>query len=146
MTDLKIEPFREGDTAAIVALWQSCRLLRPWNDPVSDIAFCTATANAGLFVGRRPGESDPLCTVMVGHDGHRGWMYYLAVAPDAQGSGLGRAMVDHAEAWLEANGAPKVQLMIRAENEPVARFYRALGYRTETVIVMSRWLRGGPSR
>ncbi len=83
---------------------------------------------------------------MVGHDGHRGWMYYLAVAPDAQGGGLGRAMVGHAEAWLKASGAPKVQLMIRAENEPVARFYQALGYRTETVVVMSRWLAGGASR
>ena len=113
---------------------------------MSDIAFCSATPNAGLFVGRRAGATDPVASVMVGHDGHRGWMYYLAVAPDAQGGGLGRAMVGHAEAWLKASGAPKVQLMIRAGNEPVARFYQALGYRTETVSVMSRWLNGGPSR
>ncbi len=132
--------------AAVVALWQACGLLRPWNDPLRDIAFCSATPNAGLFVGRRSGDSDPVASVMVGHDGHRGWMYYLAVAPNAQGGGLGRAMVGHAEAWLTENGAPKVQLMIRAENEPVARFYEALGYRTETVRVMSRWLNGAPSR
>ncbi len=146
MTELRIEPFQEGDTAAVVALWQACGLVRPWNDPGHDIAFCTATPHSVLFVGRRPVVGNLVATVMVGHDGHRGWMYYLAVAPAAQGAGLGRAMVGHAEAWLEETGAPKVQLMIRAENEAVSRFYQALGYRTETVVVMSRWLAGGPSR
>ena len=142
MTELEIGPLAEGDAAAVVALWQQCDLLRPWNDPARDIAFCTASANAELLVGRRPGERRLVATAMVGHDGHRGWLYYVVVAPDLQGGGLGRAMVDHAETWLARAGVPKVQLMIRAENTRVCQFYQGLGYQTEPRIIMSRWLAG----
>ena len=145
MTELEIEPFADGDAAAVVALWHQCDLLRPWNDPERDIAFCTASANAELFVGRRPGERRLVATAMVGHDGHRGWLYYVAVAPDLQGDGLGRAMVGHAEAWLARAGVPKVQLMIRAENARACQFYEGLGYQTEPRIIMSRWLAGKPA-
>jgi ribosomal protein S18 acetylase RimI-like enzyme len=81
---------------------------------------------------------------MCGHDGHRGWVYYVAVSPDLQGEKLGRAIMAKAEEWLLALGVPKLELMIRDNNAEVVRFYEALDYKTEPVIVMSRWLRPQP--
>lgn len=77
---------------------------------------------------------------MVGHDGHRGWLYYLAAAPDRRGQGIGRSMVEAAERWLAARGVRKVQLMIRPTNTAVARFYDRLGYDEEPRVVMAKWL------
>lgn len=81
---------------------------------------------------------------MCGHDGHRGWLYYLAVDPERRGERFGRAMVRHAEDWLRGLGVPKVELMIRETNAKVVQFYHALDYKTEPVITMSRWLRQPP--
>jgi ribosomal protein S18 acetylase RimI-like enzyme len=77
---------------------------------------------------------------MTGSDGHRGWLYYVAVHPDHRGSGLGRAMVRHAERWLGRLGIAKVELMIRDDNDAVRGFYERLGFAVEPRIVMSRWL------
>ena len=54
-----------------------------------------------------------VATAMVGHDGHRGWVYYVAVDPDSQGKGLGRAIMKAAEDWLRAAGIAKLQLLVR---------------------------------
>ena len=64
-------------------------------------------------------DADLLGTVMVGHDGHRGWVYYLAVSPDCRGQGLGRQLVAAAESWCRDRGVPRVQLMVRASNSSV---------------------------
>lgn len=141
---LTVRNFCEGDGTAIVALWRQCGLLRPWNDPAADIARCLATPTSELFVGAEgrgdPGAA-PLCAaLMAGFDGHRGWLYYLAVAAERRGRGYGRAMVRHAEDWLVSRGAPKVELMIRANNDEVAGFYAAAGYAREERVVMARWL------
>jgi ribosomal protein S18 acetylase RimI-like enzyme len=77
---------------------------------------------------------------MTGSDGHRGWLYYLAVGQKFQRNGFARAMVRHAEDWLAGQGIRKVELMIRDDNEPVRTFYKRVGYETEPRIVMSRWL------
>lgn len=137
---ITVRAYKDGDTAGLVALWQTCQLVRPWNDPAKDIAFCIGSPNAALLVGLVEGENQPTASVMVGHDGHRGWIYYLAVAPIHQGSGLGRQMVEKAEDWLKARGVPKVQLMIRTGNEQAERFYDAIGYEHQAVTVMARWL------
>lgn len=141
---LAIRPYRETDYAHLVALWERCDLLRPWNDPRTDIAQCLATPCAGIFVAPEPGAGGALCAgIMCGSDGHRGWLYYLAVAPERRRSGVARAMVRHAESWLAAQGVRKVQLMIRAENDAVRDFYARIGYTQEPRVVMSRWLEGG---
>ncbi len=70
-----------------------------------------------------------MATVMVGEDGHRGWVYYVAADPARQGTGLGRAVMEAAETWLAARGVWKVQLLIREDNVAVKRFYEHLGYR-----------------
>ncbi|MFJ7749247.1 GNAT family N-acetyltransferase [Arthrobacter sp. NPDC097144] len=86
-------------------------------------------------------DGDLFATAMVGHDGHRGWVYYLAVAPDRQESGLGRSMMEACEQWLIDRGAIKVQLMIRSDNSPVIGFYDQLGYELSDVQVRAKWLK-----
>ncbi|MDD9907836.1 MAG: GNAT family acetyltransferase [Rhodospirillaceae bacterium] len=139
---MNIRPIRDGDEAPLADLWTRCGLVRPWNDPFSDIAFARATAQTEIFVGER--DSAIIASVMCGHDGHRGWVYYLAVSPDCQGRDLGRAMMTQAEDHLRALDVPKLELMIRETNAKVVQFYEALDYKTEPVIVMSRWLKEPP--
>lgn len=139
---MNIRPIRDGDEAPLADLWTRCGLVRPWNDPFSDIAFARATAQTEIFVGER--DSAIIASVMCGHDGHRGWVYYLAVSPDCQGWDLGRAMMTQAEDHLRALDVPKLELMIRETNAKVVQFYEALDYKTEPVIVMSRWLKEPP--
>lgn len=79
-------------------------------------------------------------TVMVGHDGHRGWVYYLAVADAQRRKGLGRRLMQASEAWLTARGVPKLNLMVRNTNGPVLAFYESLGYEDGEVVVMGRFL------
>ena len=136
---LKIRPFSEADTETVTALWQACNLVVSHNDPVKDIGFCKSTSTAELFVGQLGGKI--IATVMTGHDGHRGWLYYLAVDPSFSGRGFGRRMVRHAEMWLKKLGVPKINLMIRDTNEEVRGFYEAIGYATEPRLFMARFLK-----
>jgi len=78
---------------------------------------------------------------MVGFDGHRGWVYYLAVAPERRRAGLGRAMMDAAEAWLRERGAPKIQLMVRDDNSHAIGFYKSLGLEPQKVVTLGRFLK-----
>ena len=122
----------------MIALWERCALTRPWNDPAADIDLCLRSREATLMVGFR--EDDLIASVMVGHDGHRGWIYYLAVDPARQGHGHGREMMSEAELCLTNRGAPKVQLLVRTGNADAEAFYEALGYRPQEVTVFGKWL------
>ena len=135
---MEIRPIRDGDETAVADLWERCGLVRPWNDPASDIAFARATPQSEIFVGER--ESAIVASAMCGNDGHRGWVYYVAVSPDCQGERYGRAIMTAVEAWLRDLGVPKLELMIRSTNTEVVNFYETLGYKTEPVVTMSRWL------
>ena len=137
---MDIRDFLPADRDAVISLWQACGLTRPWNDPDSDIDFCLSKAESTILVGEA--ESKVVASVMVGHDGHRGWLYYLAVDPAIQKSGYGRRMVAAAEDWLTARGVPKVMLMVRPENDKVRAFYDALGYTEEPRVIFSRRLDG----
>ncbi|MDO9060511.1 MAG: GNAT family acetyltransferase, partial [Bradyrhizobium sp.] len=104
-------PIGVADTAGVISLWQRCGLTRPWNDPAADIALARTGANATVLVGR---DGDAIvATAMVGHDGHRGWVYYVATDPEHRGKGHGRAIMDAAEDWLRLAGIEKLQLMVR---------------------------------
>ena len=98
---------------AAIALWHDAGLTRPWNDPRADLERAVA-GPASTVLAVLDGEQ-LLGTVMLGHDGHRGWVYYLAVTPDARGRGHGRAMMAAAEAWLRARGCPALRLMVRLD-------------------------------
>lgn len=144
-TALTIRPYREADRDALVALWQRCDLLRPWNDPDKDIALVAATSNAELFVGEQDGALCAAC--LVGHDGHRGWLYYLATDPERRRKGFGLAMVRHCESWLIQRNVPKVQLLVRETNLATKAFYAKIGYAPNPCHIMQRWLsdRGAPN-
>ena len=126
----------EADAAA--ALWAEAGLIRAWNDPRADIAAALACPTSTILAARDGGRI--VGTVMAGYDGHRGWLYYVAVADDRRGTGLGRALVDAAEQWLAAQGARVIRLMVRAENGAVTGFYEALGYEDGEMIVMGKRL------
>ena len=129
---------RDEDTEAVIALWRECGLTRPWNDPAADIALARSKPNAEILVVHEGGAIT--ASIMVGQDGHRAWVYYLAVAPDAQGTGLGRAAMAAAEDWARAQGMPKLQLMVRKSNARVLAFYDALGYEDGHTELRQKWL------
>lgn len=133
-----IRPFRASEQEAVIALWAACDLLRPWNDPRKDIARKLEVQPELFLVA--VGAGDLVGTVMAGFDGHRGWIYYLAVSPAQQGSGVGRALMEAAEARLRELGCPKINLQIRAENEAVRAFYERLGYRRDAVVSLGKRL------
>ncbi|MDP1701794.1 MAG: GNAT family acetyltransferase [Aestuariivirga sp.] len=115
----------------LVSLWKICELTRPWNDPYTDIQFARAGAASAILVGFL--EERLVASVMVGHDGHRGALYYLAVDPKFQKRGFGKATVAAAEAWLRERGVWKINLMVRSDNEKAGRFYERLGYEVNPV-------------
>ena len=135
---LAIGDLRPEEVEAAVALWEACGLTRPWNDPRADIALALAKHTSTVLAGRVDGQV--VATAMVGSDGHRGWVYYLAVAPDRQRHGYGAQMMRAAADWLKARGAPKLHVMIRRENIGVAAFYARLGYEKSDTITMAKRL------
>jgi ribosomal protein S18 acetylase RimI-like enzyme len=135
---MQIRAFRPEDESAVVALWQRCGLLRPWNDPRKDIAAKLQHQAELFLVGLV--ESEVVATVMAGYEGHRGWINYLAVAPEHQRAGYGRALMEQAEHLLRNLGCPKVCLHIRRDNAGVVGFYSRLGYREDDVISLGKRL------
>ncbi len=142
MTDLVISPIADADVPQVIALWQRCGLTRPWNDPAADIAFARRGDNATILVGRANGTI--AASAMVGHDGHRGWVYYVAVDPDQRHKDFGRAIMAAAEDWLRRQGIEKVMLMVRGDNTSVRAFYDRLGYETQERVIYAKWLDGRP--
>lgn len=138
MTYSEVERATSDDAAAVIALWQSCGLTRPWNDPAADYARAVSAEHSDILL-MRAGDAIA-ASVMVGEDGHRGWVYYLAVAPGRRRAGLGARMMKAAEDWLRARGVPKIQLMVREGNEEALAFYAALGLERQPVITVGRFL------
>jgi ribosomal protein S18 acetylase RimI-like enzyme len=137
---LSIAPIADADIADVVALWQACGLTRPWNDPEADIALARRRPNSTLLIGRD--VEAIVATVMVGHDGHRGWVYYVAVDPDRRAQGHGRTIMNAAEDWLRQAGIAKLQLLVRRTNAKAGAFYQSLGYAEAETIVFAKWLDG----
>ena len=135
---MHIRSFAINDEQAVIDLWTNCGLVRPWNNPHLDIARKLSEQPELFLVVEVDGKV--VGSVMAGYDGHRGWIYYLAVDPDQRGNSYGRALVNAAEQLLLQRGCPKVNLMIRNGNERVQAFYRQLGYSTDEVVTMSRRL------
>ena len=136
---MQIRAFAEPDTAAVIGLWTACGLVRPWNDPAKDIAR-KLTEQPELFLVGVDVAAHVIATAMIGYDGHRGWVYYLAVSPEHRGRGHARALMQEAEARLTALGCPKIMLMVRSDNAPVIGMYEGLGYAVETTVVLGKRL------
>lgn len=136
---IEIRPYRDEE-GALIALWRDCGLTRPWNPPEADISLVRRSGHGEILLALQ-GEA-VIGSVMVGHDGHRGWVYYLAVAPQQRRGAIGRRLMRAAEDWLKARGLRKLELMVRNGNAEVLGFYDRIGYVPEPVVVMSRWLDG----
>jgi ribosomal protein S18 acetylase RimI-like enzyme len=140
---MDIGEIEDDEAEAVAALWKASGLTRPWNDPYADIELARSSPESALLVGREEGAV--VGSVMVGHDGHRGWVYYLAVASDRRRSGRGAALMAAAERWLQARRLPKLQLMVRTTNVEVMGFYDAIGFKDQDVVVLGKWIDGRPN-
>jgi len=137
---MDIRELTATDRDAATALWAEAGLVRPWNDPTSDFDRAASGMTSAVLGAVDAGEL--AATVMVGHDGHRGWVYYLAVDPGKRRSGLGRHMMQKAEGWLRQRGVVKLNLMVRNGNDGALNFYRQLGFEDANVTVLAHWLVG----
>ena len=133
-----IRPFSRPDTDSVIALWHACGLTRPWNDPHKDIERKLTTQPELFLVGERNGTI--IAAAMAGYDGHRGSVYYLAVLPELQGKGWGRALMARIEALLIAMGCPKLNILVRSTNTEVLGFYQSLGYKIDDVVSVGKRL------
>ncbi len=136
-----IRTFRDTDADAVMRLWKACELTRPWNDPAKDIARRRAVDDGLFLVGMVPrggGEDDApretlVTSAMAGYDGHRGWVYYVAVDPAHRGVGHARTLMAEVERRLLALGCPKLNLQVREDNVAARAFYARLGYAVDPV-------------
>jgi hypothetical protein len=137
---LTITSIEDRDVADVIALWRRAGLVRDWNDPTSDIVLARREGNATVLLGRANGFA--AASVLVGHDGHRGWVYYVSVDLDHRNKGYGRAIMAAAEDWLRARGIQKLQLMVRGDNTQVNAFYQSIGYYDQKRTTFAKWLDG----
>lgn len=134
-----IRPFRPEDTEAVVALWRDAGLVVPWNDPYRDIER-KLTVQPELFLVVDDAGAGIVGTAMVGYDGHRGWVNYLAVDQRLRGEGLGAALMAEAERLLAERGCPKLNLQVRSSNTGVIEWYRTLGYEPDNAVSLGKRL------
>ena len=137
--ELHVRAFGPADQPRVLELWEQCELVVPWNDPVRDIETKLAFQPELFLVGELAGRV--AASVMAGYEGHRGWINYLAVAPEQRGLGLGRRMMEAAEAKLAKLGCPKINLQVRASNQQALGFYERLGFRPDDAVSLGKRLR-----
>jgi len=133
-----IRPYADDDEEAVIDLWDRCGLLRPWNDPRKDIARKKQVQRELFLVGLLDGAL--VAAVMAGHEGHRGWINYLAVDPQHRRNGYGKEMMDDAERRLRALGCPKINLQVRRENHGAVAFYERIGFKEDDTLSFGKRL------
>ena len=136
---MQVRAFTPADTEAVVELWQDCELTRPWNDPHKDIAR-KLSVSPDLFWLGCDADGRIIASIMVGYDGHRGWINYLAVHPEHQRRGHARQLMQRAEQVLSELGCPKLNLQVRTGNEAVLAFYERLGYADDRTLSLGKRL------
>lgn len=127
------------DRAQLVDLWRTVfGYETAHNDPALAIARKLEADDHLLFVAELDGRV--IGSAMAGYDGHRGWLYAVAVKPEHRRAGLGSRLVRHAERALAAAGCLKINLQLLAVNEATAAFYQAMGYVIEARVSMGKVL------
>ena len=145
MSSAVVRPFRREDTEPVVALWRAAGLVVPWNDPYRDIER-KLTVQPELFLVAEDASAPAghatgvVGAAMVGYDGHRGWVNYLAVDESRRREGLGAAIMAEAERLLVERGCPKLNLQVRSTNAGVIDWYRSLGYESDQVVSLGKRL------
>jgi ribosomal protein S18 acetylase RimI-like enzyme len=138
---LQIRPFERSDTSKLEELWGKVFVEDPpWNAPANMIANKLEVQPELLLVGML--DQVLVGAVMAGYDGVRGWIYHLAVAPEARRRGIATELVRTAETDLRKLGCSKVNLQIRASNSEAVAFYQKLGFIIEERVSMGRRLDG----
>ncbi|RAS37998.1 GNAT family acetyltransferase [Paraburkholderia bryophila] len=140
---LSIRRFDARDTDVVVALWQEAfpeyrDVTRPQRNPHLSIANKLATQPELFFVATL--DERIVGTVMGGYDGHRGWLYSLAVDESVRRHGIGTRLVAHVEQVLTGLGCPKLNLQVLSAKTEIREFYEALGYRADAVISLGKRL------
>ncbi len=138
LIDLVIRPATASERGLVTDLWVRAGLTTSYNDPASDFDFAIGRSGSDVLVG--VWSEKIVASAMVGHDGHRGWLYYVSVDPDVQNRGYGAAIVAACEAWLRIRGVPKVMLLVRETNSKVVGFYGRNGYEAIPRTIMQKWL------
>ena len=136
--NLIVRSFRKSDQKDVIQLWKECGLVVPWNDPRRDIERKLVIQPELFLIGLINDEI--ITTAMAGYDGHRGWVYYLAVKPLYQQKEIGRQIMKEAETRLLELGCPKLNIMVRSTNLDVINFYKAIGYKIDAVTNMGKRL------
>ncbi|MCA9099970.1 MAG: GNAT family acetyltransferase [Planctomycetales bacterium] len=146
---MHIRSYHENDLDAVTSLWREVfGYQTPHNEPTLSIARKLAVADDLFFVADEAApppvdgavRANVIGTVMGGYDGHRGWVYALAVAPAVRGRGIGTALMRHLEARLLQLDCLKINLQVMPGNEQVTEFYRRLGYQVEPRTSMGKCL------
>jgi len=123
----------------VVDLWRKCNLVVPQNDPVEDIQRKLAFQPDLFFIALLDGKV--VGSIMVGYEGHRGWLNYLAVLPEHQKRGYGRKLVERAVDELKRLGCLKVNLQVRRSNVSAVEFYKHLGFKDDDVVGLGKRLK-----
>ncbi len=141
INNLQIRPYLEKDQRGVAALWREVFPDNsPWNVPEKDIARKLNVQREHFLVAEKEGEI--VGTAMAGFDGHRGWVYYVAVREKYRKQGIGRALMERVEKDLTAIGCTKLNLQVRSSNREVVEFYKRLGYNVEDRVSMGKLLVG----
>ena len=135
---MKISEFTNDQSDKVIALWEKSGLTRSWNDPEKDIARKNTDQNGKFLIGQIDGVL--MASIMIGYDGHRGSINYLAVDPDYAGAGYGKILMAEAERFLLSVGCPKINFCARTDNVKVVEFYQRLGYAIEPVHLLGKRL------
>jgi len=138
MPELLIRPFQSEDGNAVVDLWHQCGLVVPHNNPQRDIQKKMQVNPEWFLVGELSGRV--VATCMVGYEGHRGWINYLAVAPAHRRSGIATRIMKKAEEILADAGCPKINLQVRESNQSVIEFYNRMGFGNDRVVSLGKRL------
>jgi len=138
MEDINIRPYQDRDEPEVIYLWHRCNLVVPQNDPNKDIAMKRLVQPELFLVGTLARRI--VSTAMAGYDGHRGWIYYLAVDPDFRGNGFARQMMERGGETLRAPGCRKINLQVRSSNKSVLSFYGHMGFSVDDVISLGKKL------
>jgi ribosomal protein S18 acetylase RimI-like enzyme len=139
-SNISIAPASDADAKDVIALWKKCDLTRDWNDPAADYKRARKGPDSTVLIGRDGNAI--VASVIVGHDGRRGAVYYVSVDPDHRKKGHGRVLMAAAEGWLRERGIEKLNLMVRAGNTHAQAFYETLDYDEQERIVYAKWLDG----
>jgi len=128
---MEIRVFVEADTDAVIDLWQLADLTHPNNDSALDIKRKMNDSPWGFLVAM-DGKTI-IGSIMVGYDGHRGWINYLACHPNYRRRGVAKSLMNEAKKLLLERGCPKINLQVRSGNESAVKFYESIGYLNDNV-------------